>query len=117
MTRAKGGDRRWTPDELIAAEVRAEMARQKVTQTKMAREAFGSYPQFLQARCAGVVPFSAWELMKVADYLRVDVVQFLDAAKHTPPDEPPRTLNFHGSSLYDDENVRGLGKPLLRVVS
>src|SRR6266576_158045 len=81
MTKARTQGSQLTADQLIAAEVRAEMARQHVTQTELAREVFGMLPHFIQPRCAGAVPFSAVELLKVADYLGVDVVQFR-AATH-----------------------------------
>jgi hypothetical protein len=84
MSKPRNGAVR-TPDQLIAAEVRAEMARQRVSQTKLAREVFQAYPQFIQARCSGAVPFTAVELLKVADYLDVDVVQFLSATHKKPP--------------------------------
>ena len=96
-----------TPDELIAAEVRAELARQRISQKQLAFDVFGTYPQFVHARVTGKVPFGAWELVRVANYLRVDVVQFLNAAKLSGPDLPPKEwdnpmggIDFHGSPSY-----------------
>ena len=113
-----------TPDELIAAEVRAEMARQRITQTQLAREVFSSYPQFIQARVSGRVPFGAWDLVRVADYLGVDVVQFLNAPKaHRPPAAaaPNGTahpyVNFHGSSFYDVGGYEPRGNAALRAAA
>jgi hypothetical protein len=78
------GQSRWERDQRVAAEVRAEMARQNVKQTKLAREVFGKYQQWLQARVAGEVPFSALELLDIADYLHVNVDQFLIAGRPNP---------------------------------
>jgi hypothetical protein len=69
----------------IAAEVRAEMARQNVKQTRIARDVFNTYPQKMQQRFAGTIPFGAAELLAIADYLRVDVVQFLSAGSPNRP--------------------------------
>ena len=78
------GHSRWERDQRVAAEVRAEMARQNVKQTKLAREVFGKYQQWFQARVAGDVPFSALELLDIADYLHVDVQQFLIVGRPNP---------------------------------
>jgi hypothetical protein len=60
------------------------MARQNVKQTKLARDVFGKYQQWFQARVAGDVPFSALELLDIADYLHVDVQQFLIVGRPNP---------------------------------
>jgi len=78
------GQSRWERDQRVAAEVRAEMARQNVKQTKLAREVFGKYQQWFQIRASGEVPFSALELLDIADYLHVDVQQFLVAGRQNP---------------------------------
>lgn len=70
---------------LIAAEVRAEMARQNITQTAIARNVLGTYPSKAQPRFKGLIPFTAAELLAIADYLDTDVVQFLAAAKGNRP--------------------------------
>lgn len=114
------------PDELIAAEVRAEMARQRVTQTELAREVFDTYAQFIQARVSGRVPFGAWELVRVADYLGVDVVKFLSAPKRRPPGDTPGngddlaatgSLDFHGSTSYDVGGYEPRGNAALRAAA
>jgi hypothetical protein len=78
------GQSRWERDQRVAAEVRAEMARQNVKQTKLAREVFGKYQQWFQVRASGDVPFGALELLDIADYLHVDVGQFLAAGRLGP---------------------------------
>jgi len=96
-----------TPDQLIAAEVRAEMARQRTSQTQLARDVFHTYPMFVHARVTGQVPFTAWQLLQVADYLHVDVCQFLAAAKRPTPDDgapPPTKFHDEGAS-YDNPVV------------
>ena len=83
MSTGRGINGDQTPDELIAGEVRAEMGRRKVTQAELARAVFGNTQQWVQVRTRlhDPVPFTGWELVLVANYLRVDVVKFLDAAK------------------------------------
>jgi hypothetical protein len=78
------GQSRWERDQRVAAEVRAEMARQNVKQTKLAREVFGKYQQWFQIRYTGEVPFAALELLDIADYLHVDVQQFLVVGRPNP---------------------------------
>jgi hypothetical protein len=110
--------RAMTPDELIAAEVRAEMARQRITQKQMARDVFGTYPQFVHARVTGQVPFGAWELVRVADYLEVDVVVFLNAPKRQNPGPTisPGNIDFHGSASYGVRHLPTRGNtPLARA--
>lgn len=69
----------------IAAEIRAEMARKNITQTRLAEEVFDTYPQKIQSRVKGHVPLGAAELLAIADFLGTDVVKFLNAAKGEPP--------------------------------
>lgn len=58
----------------IAAEVRAELARQQVTDSMIA-EAMGQNQQWFNRRKNGDVPFSAAELAFVATYLGVPIEQ------------------------------------------
>jgi hypothetical protein len=74
-------------DLAIALEVRAELARQKpygITQARVALEAFGESQQWFSRRLRLLPPFTPGELLALADYLRVDVIQFLAAGKNKP---------------------------------
>lgn len=76
-----------TRDRAIAAEVRAEMARQKpdgITQEHVAREVFSQDQQWLSRRLAGKPALSGAELVALADYLKVDVVPWLAAGRPSP---------------------------------
>jgi transcriptional regulator with XRE-family HTH domain len=61
--------------ESIAAEVRAELARQRRSQRDVA-EAIGMEQPNLQLRLAGKRPFRAEELAALAEHLGVSVGQF-----------------------------------------
>ena len=67
-----------TERERIAAEVRAELARQGKTQRQTA-ELVGMTQQALQMRLAGTRSFRAEEIAKLAEMLGVSVEQFLPA--------------------------------------
>jgi transcriptional regulator with XRE-family HTH domain len=67
-----------TERERIAAEVRAEIARQGKTQRQVA-ELIGMAQQLLQVRLAGSRSFRAEEIAKLAEVLGVPVDQFLCA--------------------------------------
>lgn len=60
----------------VAAEVRAELARQRRPQRDLA-EAIGLSQQAASRRLCGEVPFDIAELAKVAELLRVPIEQFL----------------------------------------
>jgi len=60
----------------VAAEVRAEMARQRVSQVALA-ERLGWIQQRLSRRMTGEVPFAVPELSAVADELGVPITKFL----------------------------------------
>jgi transcriptional regulator with XRE-family HTH domain len=66
----------------IAAEIRAEMARQNMTQRQLA-ERVGIIQQALQLRLSGARSFRAEELAAVATALGVPVTQLLPAAQPT----------------------------------
>jgi len=69
-----------TPRELIAAEVRAEMARQKVTQRGLAKATgipFGT----LQRRLTLKAPFSYDELVVIAGYFDLPLLTLLGRAE------------------------------------
>lgn len=67
-----------TDRERIAAEVRAELARQGKTQ-RQAAELVGMTQQALQLRLAGTRSFRAEEIALLAEKLGVPVDQFLNA--------------------------------------
>ena len=93
-----------TPDRRIGLAVRGELWRQRITLKEAAWDVFGAQVWFMQSRCSGRTPFGAYELLQVADYLHVDVRQFLAAAKQPSPDDgaPPPRLGFHnGDASYD----------------
>lgn len=62
----------------IAAEVRAELARQSKTQRDVAA-ALGMEQAGVSLRCRGVRPFRAEELVALAEWLGVPVTQFTSA--------------------------------------
>ncbi len=59
----------------VAAEVRAHLARQRVTQNAAA-EATGIGTASMSRRLAGEYPFTVEELFSLADLLRVDIRSF-----------------------------------------
>lgn len=65
--------------ERVAAEVRAEIARQGLNQASMATRLGWSQP-FLSRRLAGVVALSVGELVVIADNLGVPVAQFFPSS-------------------------------------
>lgn len=64
------------PHKLVAAEVRAEMARQRMSQVKLA-ELLGVAQQTISRRIVGEVAFDITELVEIARLLDVPVAQFL----------------------------------------
>lgn len=73
-------DTREAERQAIAAEIRAEMARQQITQRDLA-EKVGIFQQALQVRLTGARSFRAEELAAVAAALGVPVTNFLPAAE------------------------------------
>jgi transcriptional regulator with XRE-family HTH domain len=65
-----------TPRHYIAAEVRAELARQGRSKKDL-EDLLGVSRQAVWSRLAGVVPFTTEELVKVAQWLNVAVAKFL----------------------------------------
>lgn len=67
--------------QAVAAEVRAEMARQGVSQTALAERLGWPQPRLSRRLTDGktAVPFEVAELVAVADALDVPVIQFLPA--------------------------------------
>jgi transcriptional regulator with XRE-family HTH domain len=64
-----------TPHELVAAEVRAELARQQLSGVRAAK-ALGWTQNYISVRLRGVVPFDVADLIKIADLLEVPVETF-----------------------------------------
>lgn len=73
-----------TYQQRVAAEVRAEMARQDVTAQSIAPAAHIS-PATLSRRLSGTSPFSVAELEAVAGALGVEPSDFLPARQSTAP--------------------------------
>lgn len=99
-----------TRDKRIAAEVRAEIARQgrPETQAEMALAIFGEKQAWLSRRLRGVVAFTPGELLEFADWLDVDVLKFLVAGKRSP-------ANLQSVTALD--TVTGNGQLLLPYLS
>lgn len=74
-------------DVIIAAEIRAEIARQRIVQAKIAIEVFKRPPQWLSRRLSGEVPLTGSEILTLGDFLGVDVVTWLNATKRGPTGE------------------------------
>lgn len=68
------------PHKLVAAEVRAEMARQRMSQVKLA-ELLGVAQQTISRRIVGEVAFDITELVQIARVLDVPVRQFLGSVE------------------------------------
>jgi transcriptional regulator with XRE-family HTH domain len=66
-----------TLTQSVAAEVRAEMARQRIPQRAIAT-AMGLSQQAASRRLTGEVPFDTQELEAIAAHLHVPVIQFLE---------------------------------------
>jgi transcriptional regulator with XRE-family HTH domain len=86
-------DTREAERRTIAAEVRAELARQQITQRELA-DRIGMFQQALQVRLAGRRPFRAEELAAIAAALGVPVTQFLLTAE--PVKDSPATAGAGG---------------------
>lgn len=69
-----------TVTELIAAEIRAELARQKRTQKDLA-EAIHISEVGVSRRLSGVTPLDVNEVYAIAEWLGVPVEQFLAAER------------------------------------
>jgi transcriptional regulator with XRE-family HTH domain len=68
-----------SPHELVAAEVRAELARQQLSGVRAAK-ALGWTQNYISVRLRGVVPFDVTDLIKIADLLEVPVSVFFETA-------------------------------------
>jgi len=64
------------PHERVAAEVRAELARQRISQTQLA-ERLNISQAGISRRLSGETPFEINELVAIAEFLCVPVARFL----------------------------------------
>lgn len=65
-----------TPSEAVAAEIRAELARRRIPQARLAA-LLGVSQVSVSRRLSGETPFDLNELVKVADFLGIDVADLL----------------------------------------
>jgi transcriptional regulator with XRE-family HTH domain len=61
--------------QAIAGEVRAELARQKLSGVRVAKQ-LGWTQNYISRRLSGTVPFDVADLQAIADYLEVPVTNF-----------------------------------------
>lgn len=64
------------PHKAVAAEVRAEMARQNLSQQQIARQ-LGVSQAAISRRLTGEIPFDIAELARIAQFLGVSLTHFL----------------------------------------
>lgn len=69
-----------TPSERIALNIRAEMARRRVSQTTLGVH-LGLKQASISARLRGKTPFNINELHDIADFLRVPLATLLAASE------------------------------------
>lgn len=80
--------------EIVAAEVRAHMARARINQTQLAG-ALGLTQSSVSKRLRGVVAFNTDELQTVANLLGVHPAELLGGNAGSPiPPNTPRSLHF-----------------------
>lgn len=71
-------------EQRVAAEVRAEIARQRITEDQLA-VVFAQHQTWVSRRKTGKVPWSAGQLVVLADYMGVPVEQFFRAGPGSGP--------------------------------
>ena len=71
------------PHEIVAAEVRAELARQQMSGVRAAR-ALGWTQNYISMRLRGAIPFSIADLTAVAQLLEVPVTTFFTRFEMPP---------------------------------
>ena len=99
--------------EQVAAEVRAYMARRRMTQARLA-EVLGLSQSGVSARLAGKVPFRLDELEKVADALGVHPVRLLGG---TPDGDGPSPWRGHTQPYLQVVPTLRDEMPAQRVIS
>jgi transcriptional regulator with XRE-family HTH domain len=70
-----------TSAQAVAAEVRANLARQRISGRQAALR-LGWTPPYLSRRLIGEIPFDVADLQKMADLLDLPVTAFFDAPQH-----------------------------------
>jgi transcriptional regulator with XRE-family HTH domain len=66
-----------TPHEAVAAEVRAGLARQKLSGVRAARK-LGWTQNYISRRLSGSVPFDVTDLVAIAELLDIPVTRFFE---------------------------------------
>jgi hypothetical protein len=108
-------------DLAIAGEVRADIARLRLVQGRIAAEAFNKPQQWLNRRLNGEVAFTASELLTLGDYMDIDVVKWLSDSRGTPGTgklTPPSVAGYLELIAGDDDgttHVDGYFEPLKLV--
>lgn len=95
--------------DLVAAEVRAEMGRQQVTQVQLSR-AIGMSQQSLSERLRGKTPFTTDDLDTIADALGVHPAVLLGGRANTPSPSGGSTLRSHGVRNTESDDFSGLAR-------
>lgn len=77
-----------SPTGRVAAEVRGELGRRRISTSRLARD-LESSQSYWDRRVRGIVPFDVEDLQKVADYLGLHPARFLGGWAPAPrPDGP-----------------------------
>jgi hypothetical protein len=76
-------------DQVIAARVRATIAVQRRVKTHIAADVWGRSQQWFSLRINGHVPFTAGELIDLADHLGVNVNEWQEGTGPTPSGGQP----------------------------
>lgn len=90
----------------VASEVRANMARQRISGSELARRIGVSQP-YLHRRISGEIPFDIDDLARVAEALNVTIADLLprDQRVHTTPYVAPSMIPVSRNPL------KGIGQP------
>lgn len=88
-----------SPSELVAAEVRAHLARQRIS-GRRAAVMLGWTAPYLSRRLTGEIPFDVNDLTRVADLLDIPVAALFQAhpASRVTMEATPRMLGFNALS-------------------
>lgn len=92
-----------TFNQIVAAEIRAEMGRQDISQAGLAAELGWAQSQ-LSRRLRGLVAFSTDEIERIALWLDVPIRQLVSPQPASGPDQPAT----QGFSLHQDDGNRGI---------
>lgn len=105
MTTAHEQERIDPRDAALAAEIRADISRQRKKQAQIAVEIFGRPPQWLSRRLNGEVPLTPAEMLTLGDHLDVNVIKWLTAISPGP--------GTGTGSVTDEATSIGTGQYLL----